>query len=87
MRGGTTAVKNIQYEGYLGRRMTKEEAKKRISRVVAVELTQVEREVLVSYYLREMNIPTIARERGVNKSSVCRALRRAENKLKRYLKY
>ena len=80
-------MKNIQYEGYLGRRMTKEEAKKRISRVVAEELTQVEREVLVSYYLREMNIPTIARERGVNKSSVCRALRRAENKLKRYLKY
>lgn len=80
-------MKNIQYEGYLGRRMTKEEAKKRISRVVAEELTQVEREVLVSYYLREMNIPTIARERGVNKSSVCRALRRAEKKLKRYLKY
>lgn len=80
-------MKNIQYEGYLGRRMTKEEAKKRISRVVEEELTQVEREVLVSYYLREMNIPTIARERGVNKSSVCRALRRAEKKLKRYLKY
>ena len=80
-------MKNIQYEGYLGRRMTKDEAKKRISRVVAEELTQVEREVLVSYYLREMNIPTIARERGVNKSSVCRALHRAEAKLKRYLKY
>ena len=80
-------MKNIQYEGYLGRRMTKDEAKKRISRVVAEELTQVEREVLVSYYLREMNIPTIARERGVNKSTVCRTLQRAEEKLKQYLKY
>jgi len=80
-------VKNIPYEGYLGRRMTRDEAKKRISRVVACELTQVEREVLVAYYLRDLNIPAIARERGVHKSSVCRALHRAEQKLRKYLKY
>ena len=71
----------------MGRRMTKEEAKRRISRVVAEELSQVEREVLVSYYLREMKIPEIALERGVNKSSVSRALSRAETKLKKYLRY
>lgn len=80
-------MKNIPYEGYLGRRMTPEEAKKRISRVVTEELTQVEREVLVAYYLQEKKIPAIAEERGVNKSSVSRALRRAESKLKRYLRY
>ena len=80
-------MKNIPYEGYLGRRMSPEEAKKRISRVVTEELTQVQREVLVAYYLREMTMPEIARERGVNKSSVCRALHRAEQKLRRYLKY
>lgn len=80
-------MKNTPYDGYLGRRMTRDEAKKRISRVVAAELTDVEREVLVSYYLREMTIPAIALERGVNKSSVCRALHRAEGKLKKYLRY
>ncbi len=80
-------MKNTPYDGYLGHRMTKEEAKKRISRVVAAELTDIEREVLVSYYLREMKIPAIAQERGVHKSSVSRALHRAETKLKKYLRY
>ena len=67
--------------------MTKDEAKKRISRVVAEEMSNIEREVLVAYYLQEKNVTEIALERGVHKSSVCRALRRAENKLKRFLLY
>lgn len=78
---------NTRYEGYLGHRMTKEEAKKRISRVVAEEFSPVEREVMIAYYIQEKNITDIALERGVNKSSVCRALHRAERKLKRFLKY
>ena len=80
-------MKNTLYEGYQGRRMTRDEAKKRISRVVMGELTDVEREVLLAYYLQEQKIPAIALERGVNKSSVSRALRRAERKLRKYLKY
>ena len=80
-------MKNTLYEGYLGPRMTRAEAKRRISRVVAAELTDIEREVLVAYYLQETNIPQIARERGVNKSSVSRALSRAEKKLKKFLRY
>ena len=80
-------MKNTLYEGYLGRRMSTAEAKKRISRVVMAELTDVEREVLLAYYLQEQKIPAIARERGINKSSVSRALHRAETKLRKYLKY
>lgn len=80
-------MRNTQYEGYQGRRMTREEAKKRISLVVLEELSSIEREVLVAYYLQERKIPEIALERGTNKSSVCRALHRAERKLKQFLKY
>lgn len=80
-------MKNTLYDGYLGPRLTKTEAKRRISRVVAAELTEIEREVLVAYYLQEMKIPEIALQRGVNKSSVSRALSRAERKLKKYLRY
>lgn len=80
-------MKNIQYEGYMGRRMTRDEAKKRISRVVMGELSDVEREVLIAYYIQEERIPAIARARGVNKSSVSRALHRAEEKLRKFLKY
>lgn len=80
-------MRNTPYEGYMGRRMTKEEAKRRIARVIRGELTDVEREVLLAYYIQEQKIPAIAAERGVNKSSVSRALYRAEKKLKKYLKY
>ena len=62
-------------------------AMERIRRVIQDELTELQREVLVAYYFQEINIPQIARERGVNKSTVSRTLRRAEQKLKRYLKY
>jgi RNA polymerase sigma factor (sigma-70 family) len=55
--------------------------------VIQEELTDLQREVLVAYYFQEVNIPQIARERGVNKSTVSRTLHRAEEKLRRYLKY
>ena len=87
MRGDTTEVKSIRYEGYLGPRMSREVAMERIRRVIQEELTELQREVLIAYYFQEINIPQIARERGVNKSTVSRTLRRAEDKLRRYLKY
>lgn len=80
-------MKNILYDGYLGPRMSREMAMERVRRVIREELTQLQREVLLAYYFQEKTIPVIARERGVNKSSVSRTLHRAEEKLRRYLKY
>ena len=80
-------MKNTLYEGYLGPRIPRDVALDRIRRVIREEMTDVQREVLLSYYFQEKNIPQIALERGVNKSSVARALHRAEEKLRRYLKY
>ena len=80
-------MKNTLYEGYLGPRMSREVAMERVRRVIREELTDLQREVLVAYYFQEINIPQIARERGVNKSTICRTLQRAEQKLRRYLKY
>ena len=51
------------------------------------ELTPLQREALVAYYFQEQTVTQIAKERGVNKSTVSRTLRRAEEKLRRYLKY
>ena len=87
MTGGTTAVKNILYEGYQGIRLPKEIQLKRVQRVIREELTPLQREALLAYYFQEQTITEIARERGVNKSTVCRTLQRAEQKLRRYLKY
>jgi RNA polymerase sigma factor (sigma-70 family) len=60
---------------------------KRVQRVIAEELTPLQREILTAYYFQEMTIVQIAEERGVNKSSVCRVLKRAEDRLRRFLKY
>ena len=87
MTGGTTAVKNILYEGYQGIRLPREVQLKRVQRVIREELTPLQREALIAYYFQEQSITQIAQERGVNKSTVCRTLHRAEEKLRRFLKY
>lgn len=80
-------MKNILYEGYMGPRLPREMQLKRVQRVIAEELTPLQREILTAYYFQEMTIVQIAEERGVNKSSVCRVLKRAEDRLRRFLKY
>ena len=80
-------MKNILYEGYLGPRLPREVQLKRVQRVIQEELTDLQRQTLVAYYFQEQPIAQIAKDRGVNKSTVCRTLHRAEEKLRRYLKY
>ena len=87
MKGGITAVRNILYDGYLGPRLPRDVQLKRVKRVIAEELTPLQRETLTAYYFQELSITQIAEARGVNKSTVCRTLHRAEARLRKYLKY
>ena len=80
-------MKNTLFEGYLGPRLPREVQLKRIRRVIQEELTECQREVLVAYYFGQQTIPQIARDRGVNKSTVSRTLHRAETRLRRCLRY
>ena len=80
-------MKNILYDGYLGPRLPREVQLKRVRRVIREELTPLQREALIGYYFEDRTITDIAEERGVNKSTVCRTLHRAEQKLRKYLKY
>ena len=80
-------MKSTLYDGYKGIRMPKELQMKRIQRVIEEELTPIQREVLIAYYIADQTIPQIARDRGVHKSTVSRTLHRAEDKLRRFLKY
>ena len=59
----------------------------RVRRVIAEELTDLQREALVGYYFDRRSITEIAAQRGVNKSTVCRTMKRAENKLRKFLQY
>ncbi len=80
-------MRNIRYDGYLGIRMPREIQKKRIHQVIQEELTELQRYTLIAYYFQEKSVPEIAQDRGVNKSTVWRTLHRAEEKLRRYLRY
>ena len=80
-------MRNILYDGYLGPRLPRDVQLKRVKRVIAEELTPLQRETLTAYYFQELSITQIAEARGVNKSTVCRTLHRAEARLRKYLKY
>ena len=80
-------MKNILYDGYQGIRLPKEIQRKRVHRVIEEELTPLQREALIAYYIQGQTIPEIARDRGVQKSTISRTLHRAEEKLRRFLKY
>lgn len=80
-------MRNIRYDGYQGIRLPREVQKKRVQQVIQEELTELQRYTLIAYYFQEMSVPEIARDRGVNKSTVWRTLHRAEEKLRRFLRY
>ena len=80
-------MKNTRFEGFLGTRLPREIQLKRLRKVIREELTDLQREAIVGFYFQEQTISAIARARGVNKSTVCRTLHRAEQKLKKYLAY
>ena len=80
-------MKNIPFEQTASIRLPRKVQLNRLNRVIREELTQLQRETILAYYFQEQSIVEIAKTRGVNKSTVCRTLHRAEEKLKRYLKY
>ncbi len=80
-------MRDIRYDGYLGPYLPREVQKKRVARVLREELTTLQRAAVVGYYIQQKSIPEMARERGVNKSTICRNLHRGEARLRRCLRY
>lgn len=80
-------MRNIPFDQTASVRLPRNVQLQRLNRVIREELTPLQRETLLAYYFQEQTIVEIALTRGVNKSTVCRTLHRAEQKLKRYLKY
>lgn len=80
-------MKNILYEGYEGPRLPRAVYVQRVNRVIEEEMTPLQRETLLAHYIQNRKVTEIAKDRGVNKSTVSRTLKRAERKLRRYLRY
>lgn len=58
-----------------------------LRKVIDVELTDKQAEMIHLYYELGMSIPQIAKKKGLHKSSVSRTLSRGRERLKRYLQY
>lgn len=80
-------MKSTLFDGYEGPRLPREIQLRRVKKVLENELTDAQRRTLTAYYFRQMTMAQIAEEQGVNKSTVCRTLHRAEAKMRRCLKY
>ena len=59
----------------------------RLKRVMEAELTPIQREIMTAFYFDQKTQSQIAAERGVHRSTICRTLKRAENRCRRCLKY
>ncbi len=80
-------MRNIPFDSNSTLRLPRDVQLRRLHRVIREELTPLQRETILAYYFREQTIPEIAKKRSVNKSTVCRTLHRAEETLKKYLRY
>ena len=87
MKRGTTAVISIPHENFQDLPLSRQIQIRRVNKVIAKELTSCQREILVAYYFQQKTIPEIAEERQINKSTVSRTLRRAEDRVRRCLRY
>ena len=81
-------MKNILYNLLKSQSNQKRQVQmQRIREVIWNELTDLQRDAIIAYYFQRSTISEIAALRGVHKSTVSRTLHRAEEKLRRYLKY
>lgn len=80
-------MKNTLFESSLFRQIPREQQIRRMKTVIREELTELQRYTIMAHYFENKSLVRIAEERGVNKSTVCRTLKRAEQKLKQFLQY
>jgi len=80
-------MRNTLYDGYEGPRLPREVQLRRLRRVIEKELTEKQRETLIAYYFQNKTMDQIAKDWGVNRSTVCRTLHRAEARVRRCLRY
>ena len=80
-------MKSIRCEDDMFYKMLTAEQIQRLHQVIREELTEAQREVLLAYYFQDLTMEQIAVQRGTHRSTVCRLLHRAEDRIKRYLRY
>ena len=68
-------------------RLPRDAQMRRMRAVMENELTPLQRDLLQAVYFENVSQAEIAARRGVSRSTVSRTLRRAEQRLRRFLRY
>lgn len=80
-------MKNTLFDGLLFHQIPREQQIRKMKTVIREELTELQRDTILAYYFENKSILQIAEERNVNKSTIFRTLKRAEAKLRKFLRY
>ena len=80
-------MKNIPSDLLFPRYIPREIQLQRLRRAVRQELSPRQRETVEAYYFENKTMEQIARELGVNRSTVSRTLKRGMRNLERFLRY
>ena len=80
-------MKSTLYERFPGLHLSREMQVHRIRQVIQEEMTHLQRYTLVKYYFENKTLQQIADTRNVTKSTVWRTLKRAEEKIRRVMRY
>lgn len=80
-------MRNIRYDSDIGLNLPREMQLRRLLRVMEGELTPRQKQVMTLYFFEEKRPAEIARMLGVHRSTTLRTLRRAENRVRRFLQY
>ena len=70
-----------------GKNLPRELQLQRLRLVIQHELTELQRQTLLDYYFNGKKLHEIAEERQVTVSTAARTLKRAEDKLRRFMQY
>lgn len=64
-----------------------ERLKRNLRAAIRDDLTPRQRQMMEMYYFQKTSVPDIARELGINRSTVSRTLKRGRERIRRCLKY
>lgn len=80
-------MRNIPYELFSNVQFPPEVQRRRVRMVIEHELTETQRRAIVGHYFEGKSVRDIAREQGVQPSSVWKAMQRGLRRMARCLRY
>lgn len=80
-------INELAFSGSVNTQDSAEKLKKIMARVIKDDLTARQREIITLYYYKMYGVSEIAEILGISPSSVSRTIKRARDRIYKYMKY